>query len=134
MERAFIEGGHEVELLGAQHDVVEHGMGPFDEWPPITAMTLLWPSAGKPFHVLVPGSAIVDRAASGEADKIAHAARVGYFAAEFAMGNLLPLDGANRLLSLRPSFSAAPPTLWTSTSSKLPSEIISLCPTRRSAW
>ena len=54
--------------------------------------------AGKPFHVLVTGSAIIDRAAPGEADKIADAARAGDLAAEFPISNLLPLDGANRSL------------------------------------
>src|ERR1700733_13766351 len=58
---------------------------------------LLWLGAGKPFHVLVPRSAIIDRAAPGKADKIADAARIGDLAAEFAICNRLPLDGADRL-------------------------------------
>src|SRR3984957_14274389 len=60
-------------------------------------MLLLWLGAGKPFHVLVPRSAIIDRAAPGKADKIADAARIGDLAAEFAICNRLPLDGADRL-------------------------------------
>src|ERR1700722_1749883 len=61
-------------------------------------MLLLWLGAGKPFHVPVPRSAIIDRAAPGKADKIADAARIRDLAAERAIGDLLPLDGADRLL------------------------------------
>src|ERR1700727_2548056 len=59
---------------------------------------LLWLGAGKPFHVLVPRSAIIDRAAPGKADKIADAARIRDLAAELEIGDLSPLDGADRLL------------------------------------
>src|ERR1700721_1757626 len=62
-------------------------------------MRLLWLCAGKPFDVLVPGAAIIDGSAAGEADKIADAARVGDQAAELAIGDLAPLDGADRFLN-----------------------------------
>src|SRR5260370_39133058 len=48
------------------------------------AMGLSWLCAGEPFDVLVPGAAIIDGSAAGEADKIADAARVGDQAAELA--------------------------------------------------
>ena len=48
--------------------------------------------------MLVPGAAIIDRAAASEADKITDAASVGDQAAKFAITDLLPLDGADGLL------------------------------------
>ena len=48
--------------------------------------------------MLVAGAAVIDGAASRETDEIADAARVRDPAAEFAISDLLPLDGADRLL------------------------------------
>ena len=72
--------------------------------------------------MLVPGAAIIDRAAAGEAGKIADTARFGYPAAEFAISNLLKLMARTAFtMPSAENFMAAPPTLCAPTSSKSPS-------------
>src|SRR5579871_118379 len=94
-EGLLVKSGQDVELAGAEGDVVDHGSGPFvvDD-----VRLLSWLGAGEPFDVFVAGAAVVDGAAAGQTDEIADTARVRDQAAEFAIGYFLPLDGADSFL------------------------------------